>query len=119
MVQILGCGRTVAGDVVAYDLQWEGDLPGGSVVLAMDVTDGEQTVRLGHERRDGVFVAQYVEEPESGRRRDVDEDADLDTSGVTVRVPANLVGVAAEWPAWTGVVVVDGDEVSRKAVPLS
>jgi hypothetical protein len=118
MTEILGCGRTVAGDVVAYDIEWEGDLSSyGSVVWAMEVSDGEETIVLGHERSAGAFAGQYVEGQGTGRRETTDEDADVGEDEITVRVPANLVGVAADWPSWVAVILGDGEPLARKVVP--
>jgi hypothetical protein len=118
MVQILGCGRTVAGEVVAYDIQWEGDLSAYHAVLwAMEICDGDECVVLGHGRTDGAFTEQFVEDVSTGRRESLDEDADLGDGEITVRVPASVVGVAVEWPVWTAVIRADGEELARQVVP--
>jgi hypothetical protein len=121
MTKILGCGRTVSGDVVAFDIQWEGDLGGGRIAWSVLVTsdDGEGRVRLAHERADGSFAGQYVADEVSGRRRPVEEDADVSAGEVTARFPANVVGVAVDWPVWQAVVEVDGEEVATHVVPVS
>jgi hypothetical protein len=115
--RISHCGHTAAGDFIAFDIQWEGDLPdSGAVAWSMVVTgpDGTETMRLVHER--GAGEAQYVEA--AAGRQDVDPDADLDDGEITVRFPANIVGVAVEWPVWTAVISVDGHEVSSCVVPV-
>jgi hypothetical protein len=55
----------------------------------------------------------------SGRRHDLAEDADLSDDELVVRFPANVVGVAVEWPVWTAVITVDGDDVAHHVVPVS
>ena len=118
MTEIRHCGRTVAGDFLAFDIQWEGDLPeSASVAWSMVVTgpDGSETVRLVHER--GAREAQYVEAATG--RQDVDVDADVDDGEITVRFPANVVGVAVEWPVWTAVITADGEELATCVVPVS
>jgi hypothetical protein len=122
MVQIMGSGRTVAGAVVAFDIEWDGDLSSaGSVLWSMEVStsDGTESVDLGYQRNGGAFAAQFVDDPGSGRRVEVPEDADLGDGQITVRFPANVVGVAAEWPVWRAVVVVDGSPVASEVVAVS
>src|SRR3954454_9657025 len=99
-VTINHCGRTVAGDFVAFDIQWDGALPSArSVAWSMVVTapDGNETVTLTHQQVNGQ-ATQYVEAV-SGRV-ELDADAEVDDGEVTVRFPANVVGVAVEWPVW-------------------
>ena len=36
---------------------------------------------------------------------------------VTARFPAEVVGVAVEWPLWTAVVSVDGQVVAEQVIP--
>jgi len=117
-VEIKHCGRTVAGDYVAFDIQWEGALPeAGSTSWGMIVTgpDGVETVRLSHERA-GDQTAQFV--GAASGQVDVDPDADLDDGEITVRFPANVVGVAVEWPVWTAVIAADGRELATCVVPV-
>jgi hypothetical protein len=118
MVSIAHAGRTTTGDLVAFDVRWEGPLTGSSVVWTMVVSDGVSEVRLCHERA-GDAVRQYVVDGTTGRRRDVDADADVGEDEVTVRFPAEAVGVAVEWPVWVAVVTVDGQDVAHNAVPVS
>ena len=119
MTQIVGCGRTVAGGHVAYDIQWDEDPTGRVVQWVMEVSsaDDTETVRLVHERVDGRPSDQYVEDVGSGRRTPVEPDADLRDEEVTVRFPLDVVGVAIEWPAWKGVLAIDGQDVSSMVVP--
>jgi hypothetical protein len=113
MVRIVECGRTLAGDYVAFDIQWEGDLDTpGSVLWAMSVSsDGGETVRLGYQRS-GDDATQFVDDDVSGRRSEVDPDADVGDGEITVRFPAPAVGVAVEWPLWRALLVVDGEQVA-------
>ena len=118
-VTIKHCGRTLAGDYVAFDIQWEGELPAArSVGWGMVVTgpDGQETVRLVHEQTAGTST-QYAEA--AAGRVELDPDADVDDGEITVRFPANVVGVAVEWPVWTAYVVADGQELSTCVVPVS
>lgn len=124
MVTIEHCGRTVAADVVAFDVVWSGELPEGSpVVIAAVVTsdDGEEAVELCHERASGPreAEAQYVVDQVTGRRRDVHPDATYGDREVTVRFSAEVVGVAVDWPIWQAVVRVGGEEIARKAIPVT
>lgn len=118
MTQIVGCGRTVAGHHVAYDIAWDEDPSGHRVQWVMEVgsTDATETVRLVHERH-GDTAEQYVEDVGSGRRTPVEPDADLREHDIIVRFPLDLVGVATEWPSWKAVLTVDGVEVSSMVVP--
>ena len=121
MVSIVDCGRTMAGEVVAFDIKWDGDLPSdGSVVWSMLVTsqDGEEQVCLGYERVGGEFASQFVGAAAADRREEVAEDADFRESEITVRFPANVVGVAIEWPVWQAVLIVDGEQVAEQAATV-
>jgi hypothetical protein len=115
MVQIVGCGRTIGGGVVAFHIEWDGDLPGESSVLwSMEISNGEESVHLGHQRNGGEFVAQFVDASSTGGRADVPEDADLGGTDITARFPEDVVGVAVEWPVWKALIVVDGAEVASE-----
>jgi hypothetical protein len=85
------------------DVQW-----------SMVVADGEEEVRLVHGRRTGG-AEQYVVGLTG--REDTEPDADLSEGQITVRFPADLVGVAVEWPVWTAVLTVAGEDVSQRVVP--
>ncbi len=115
--EITNCGRTVAGDFVAWDVEWDGDLPDDAdVQWSMVVADGEEEVRLVHGlRTDGI--EQYI--VGAAGRDDVEADADLSDGQITVRFPADLVGVAVEWPVWTAVLTVAGEDVSQQVVPTT
>ena len=118
-VTIKHCGRTVAGDYVAFDIQWEGALPSArSMTWDMLVTapDGNETVRLTYQQVDGT-AGQHVEA--TSGRVELDADADLDEAEITVRFPANVVGVAVEWPVWTAFMTADGEELATCVVPVS
>lgn len=119
MTQIVGCGRTVAGGHVAYDISWDEDPAGGAVGWAMEIgsPDDSETVRLVHELVDGGPSEQYAQDMGSGRRTSVEPDADLREHEITVRFPDDVVGVAAEWPTWKAVLTVDGVDVSSMVVP--
>jgi hypothetical protein len=115
MVQILGCGRTVGGGLVAFDIRWDGEVPDNEPVLwSMEISNGEESVLLGHQRNGGTFVTQFVDASSTGRREEVPEDADRGDGEMTVRFPAELVGVAVEWPVWKAVIAVDGSEVASE-----
>ena len=115
--EITHCGRTVSGDFVAWDIRWEGGMPDGAVVQwSMVVADEDEEVRLIHGRR-GSTTEQYV--VGAGGREDVEPDADVSEHEITVRFPADLVGVAVEWPVWTAVVTVDGEDVSQMVCTVS
>ena len=121
MTQIVHAGRTETDVVVAYDIRWEGDLSGArSVTWSMTVTspDGRDSVRLAYPVDDGEHSAQYVLDRASGRRQDLDPDADLDDDEVTVRFPTATVGVAASWPSWRAVITVDGEDVAERLLTL-
>ena len=118
-VTIKHCGRTLAGDYVAFDIQWEGKMPSArSLGWGMVVTgpDGQETVRLEHVQTEGT-PTQYVEA--AAGRVEMDADADVDDGEITVRFPANVVGVAVEWPVWTAVLTADGQELATCVVPVS
>ncbi len=118
MTQIRHCGRTVAGDFIAFDIQWDGDLPAARSLawgIVITAPDGKETVRLTLQQVDGQ-ATQYVEA--SSGRVELDADAEVDDGEVTVRFPANVVGVAVEWPVWTAVIEADGQELSTCVVPI-
>jgi hypothetical protein len=119
-VTIEHCGRTAAASVVAFDIQWSGDLPPNrevtwAVRVASQDVDGQ--VELGH-RRSGGGTSQYALDLSTGRRQDVGVDADLQDDEITVRFPTEVVGLAVEWPTWQAVIAVDGEDVASLAVPL-
>lgn len=121
MLEIIDGGRTLAGGFVAFDIQWDGEATGsGTATWSVAITEGEgsETVHLVYERRDGDFVAQYVDDTSTGRRRDVDEDADLRDHEITVRFPADVVGVAVEWPVWKASMTVPGEETATAVVTV-
>ncbi len=120
MVRIRECGRSVAGGYVAFDIQWEGDLAGPqSVLWAMEVTsETGETVRLGYQRS-GAEPTQFVDDDVTGRRSDVDPDADVGDDEITVRFPAAVVGVAVEWPVWRALLVVDGEQIADCAANIA
>ncbi len=113
MTSIESAGRTITGDLVAFDVSWDGPLTGSTVIWSMVVSDGASEVRLCHERA-GEDATQYVVDATTGRRRDVAVDADLHDEEITVRFPADAVGVAVEWPVWVAVVTVDGQDVAQQ-----
>ncbi len=116
--QVNHCGRTVASDVIAFDIQWEGPLPAArTMAWSMVVTgpDGRETVRLVHERT-GEQVSQHVQA--ASGRVEVAPDADVDEGEVTVRFPVEVVGAAVDWPVWTAVMTADGQELASCVVPL-
>src|SRR3954447_6894207 len=113
MLEITDSGRTITGAFVAFDVRWEGGSSEPETgTWSMAITEGDETVHLVYERRDGDFVAQYVDDSSTGRRRDVDEDADLRDHEITVRFPADVVGVAVEWPAWKATLAVPGERTA-------
>jgi hypothetical protein len=117
MPEIVECGRTIAGDYVAFDIQWVGELPAGvSVLWEMVVTsDGDsESVRLGHQLDAAGEATQFVDAETTGRRVEVPADATLGEHEITVRFHSEVVGVAVEWPVWRAVLVVDGRQVSAK-----
>ncbi len=120
MTEIVHCGRTVSGEVVGIDISWEGDLsPQQSVLWSMIISSDDQAeeVHLGY-LRSGDSVEQFVDDRTSGRRRSVDPDADVKDHEIVLRFPANVVGVAVEWPLWRAVLSVDGQEVVSRVVQV-
>jgi hypothetical protein len=118
MVSIEHAGRTLTDALVAYDVRWSGELAGTTVTWSMVVSEGASEVRLCHERGEDGSAHQYVVDGGSGRRQDVPVDADVHDDEVTVRFPADVVGVAVEWPVWVAVLTVDGEDVAHHAVPV-
>lgn len=119
-VAIEHCGRTTAAAVVAFDIQWSGDLPPDrEVTWAVRVAspDGDGRVELGHQRS-GAGTSQYALDLTSGRRQEVGVDADLEDGEITVRFPTDVVGLAVEWPTWQAVIEVGGEDVASLAVPV-
>jgi hypothetical protein len=119
-VEITECGRTIAGDLVAFTIEWDGE-PAGEVTWAVRISSPAQgeAVVLGCSLGDdgGSADRQWVES--EGRRQDVEVDADLGEGEVTVRFPAEVVGVAVEWPVWTAAVAVDGEVVAEQVIPTT
>ncbi len=120
-MDIVSCGRTVTGDLVAFDIAWDGDAAeDADLRWSMVVSSGaeEDVVELGH-ARSGETSTQYVADRSSARRHEVDADADLRDHEITVRFPAQVVGVAREWPMWKAVLRVDGAVVAEQVLPVS
>lgn len=119
MTQIRECGRSIGGGTVVFDIEWEGDLGGGDHAFAVAITssDGREQVRMVHARTGDGAPSQYVEA--DGGRQDVDVDADVDDDHVTARFPAEVVGVAVEWPVWQAVLLVDGSPVAECVIPTT
>ena len=119
-VEIVECGRTVAGEVVAFTIEWDGD-PSGELAWGVRITSSDQseTVALGCSLGDegGSADRQWVE-GDAGRQ-DVEVDADLGEGEITARFPAEVVGVAVEWPLWTALVSVDGQVVAEQVIPTT
>ena len=118
MTEIRECGRTVGGGVVAFTIAWDGELT-GTVAWVVPVTgdaSGDR-VSLVHEREGGAVSGQYVEA--EGRRTDVEEDASLGEDDITARFPAEVVGVAVDWPVWKAALVVDGTAVAEQIIPTT
>lgn len=116
-LEITHCGRTFSGGFVAWDVRWDGELPDGAgIEWSMVVADGDEEIRLVHGRRAGV-AEQYV--VGAAGREDVEPDADASEHEITVRFPADVVGVAVEWPVWTAVLTLDGEDVSRQVAPVT
>lgn len=114
---IHNCGRTISGGFVAFDMRWEGEVPAdGDVQWSARVSEGQEEVRLVHARSAGI-AEQYI--LGGAGRHDVDPDADLEDDEITVRFPAEVVGVAVEWPVWTTVITIDGEDVTHMVVPTS
>jgi hypothetical protein len=119
-VTIDHCGRTIAASVVAFDIQWTGQLPEDrEVTWAVRVADagGGSQVELGH-RRVGEHVWQYARDLSTGRIQEVSPDADLDDAEITVRFPTDIVGRAVEWPIWQAVIEVEGKDLTALAVTV-
>ena len=116
MTEIRECGRTIGGGVVAFHIEWDGGLTGETVasVVTIDNEDDSERVVLCHERSAGSAV-QFV--ASDGRRQEVREDVTLEDDQVTVRFPLDVVGVAADWPTWKALLVVDGETVAEQALP--
>ncbi len=117
-VAIEHCGRTTAATVVAFDIQWSGDLPADrEVTWAVRVAGpyGDGRVELGHQRS-GASRSQYALDLTSGRCQEVGVDADLLDREITVRFPAEVVGLAVEWPTWQAVVLVNGQEIATSGI---
>ena len=116
--QIRECGRTVGGGIVVFDVTWDGDLAGGTVawVVTIDNEDSSERVVLCHERA-GDDVRQFV--AADGRQQDVRVDATIEDDHATARFPEEIVGVAAGWPLWQALLVVDGTAVSEKVIPTT
>ena len=118
--EITHCGRTITGNIVGIDIQWSGRLdPQQSVVWSMFVSseDGADEVHLGHLRA-GDSIEQFVDDRSSGRRQSVEPDADVSDAEIVIRFPANVVGVAIEWPVWKAVIAVDGQDIATRVVPV-
>jgi hypothetical protein len=114
---IHNCGRTISGGFVAFDMRWDGRVPSDrDVQWSARVSEGREEVRLVHARTAGR-AEQYI--LGAGGRQDVDPDADLSDDEITVRFPAEVVGVAVEWPMWTTVLTIEGEDVSHMVVPTS
>lgn len=118
------CGRTVGGGIVVFDITWDGTLAGTTVAWVVTVDDEETSERvvLCHERAGGPegpedTARQFV--AADGRQHDVRVDATVEDDHVTARFPAEVVGVAAEWPVWKAVLVVDGTAVSEQVIPTT
>ena len=119
-VTIDHCGRTIAASVVAFDIQWTGELPEDrEVTWAVRVADprGDSQVELGL-RRVGRQVSQYARDLSTGLTQEVRPDADLDGAEITVRFPTDVVGTAVEWPTWQAVIEVEGEDLTALTVPV-
>lgn len=119
MPRIRECGRTVGGDVVAFHMAWDGELDGRAQTWSVVITSeaGDDAVVLAHAREDGRFAGQYVLGQRSGERDEVPENADVDAEEMTARFPADVVGVAVEWPVWKAELSIDGSVVSSQVIP--
>ena len=119
--EIRDCGRTVGGGIVVFDVTWDGPLDGGTVawVVTVDSEDASERVVLCHERTGGPHgtARQFV--AADGRQQDVLVDATVEDDHATVRFPAEVVGVAAEWPVWKALLLVDGSAVSEQVIPTT
>jgi hypothetical protein len=125
MVEIIDCGRTIASGLVAFDIRWAGPVPDQEPVqwsMFVGSEDGRDRVQLGLLRSEDGSSVQFVDDDTTGRRSEVDVDADLrnhdDPEGgeVTVRFPEEVVGVAVEWPVWRAVMVLGGVPVAERLV---
>jgi hypothetical protein len=117
MLEITDAGRTVTGAFVAFDIRWEGaPSEPDTATWSMAISEGDETVHLVYAHREGAFVAQYVDDATTGRRIDVDENADLRDCEITIRFPVDVVGVAVEWPAWKASLAVPGEETATSVV---
>jgi hypothetical protein len=118
VTEILHSGRTVTKHVVAFDIKWDGDLEGRSVLwwVAISSADGEEGVQLGYETVGGEFSAQFVKDLATGREAEVDQDADLTGHELTVRFPPERVGIAMEWPMWRAGITIDGVQVAEQVM---
>ena len=117
-VEITGCGRTIAADVVAFTVQWSGEPPlHRTVTWAARVTgpDGREAVELGYQRA-GDEEQQYVADLLTGRRQELALDAEAEAGALTARFPASIVGVAVEWPTWHAVIAVDGNQLAAQVI---
>lgn len=117
-VTIDQCGRTIAASIIAFDIQWSGDLPGDreitwAVRISSAAADGE--VELGH-RRSAGGPSQYARDLSTGRTQEVTPDADVSAREITVRFASAVVGQAVEWPIWKAVLTVDDEDVAVLAV---
>ncbi|MEJ7756784.1 MAG: hypothetical protein WKF83_11110 [Nocardioidaceae bacterium] len=120
MTQIAHAGQTDGGGFVAFDIRWDGDLSGASSVrwvAKVTSPEGDGCVELGYEQVGGRFDSQYVLDASTGKRQAVEENADLGDGEITVRFPADVVGVAATWPTWTAMIAVDGTDAAEHVIP--
>ncbi len=120
--RIRECGRTVGGGIVVFDITWDGTLDGTTVawVVTIDDADASERVVLCYEHSGGggeCTARQFV--AADGRQHEVRVDATVEDDHVTARFPAEIVGVAADWPVWMAVLVVDGTAVSEQLVPTT
>ena len=119
--EIRECGRTTGGGVVVFDVTWDGYLEAGTVawVVTIDNDDDSERVVLCLERSGGSdgTVRQFV--AADGRQQDVSLDATVEDDHVTVRFPADVVGVAVDWPVWKALLVLDGIAVSEQVIPTT
>ena len=120
MTRIRECGRSIGGGTVVFDIEWEGELGAGDQAFMVSITssDGREQVRLVHARPGGgAPPSQYVE-ADAGRQ-EVDVDADLADDHLTARFPAEVVGVAVEWPVWQAALMLDGSPVAEAVIPTT
>ena len=118
VVEITGCGRTIAADVVAFTVRWSGEPPSSrTVTWAARVTgpDGREAVELGYQRS-ATEEHQYVADLLTGKRQELAPDLEMDAGELTARFPASVVGVAVEWPTWHAVIAVDGNRLATRAI---